>query len=83
MLREMGAMVSMAFWEALATPEGVVFGQLSQRVAGNHDRNQKQKSGFCQLVLHFSQLRCIDGPSTSQSSGTDRWEKAEGLCGAV
>ena len=80
----MGAMVFMAFWEALATPEGVVFGQLSQRVvAGNHDRNQKQKSGFCQLVLHFSQLHCIDGPSASQSSGTDRWGKAEGLCGAV
>jgi hypothetical protein len=38
MLREMGAMVSMAFWEALATSEGVVFDQLSQRMAGNPDR---------------------------------------------
>jgi hypothetical protein len=38
MLREMSAMVFMAFWEALATPEGVVFDQLSQRVEGNHDR---------------------------------------------
>ena len=28
-LREMGAMVFMAFWEALATPKGVVFNQLS------------------------------------------------------
>ena len=27
MLREMGAMVFMAFWEALATPEGLVFDQ--------------------------------------------------------
>jgi hypothetical protein len=34
-LREMGAMVFMAFWEALATPEGVVFDQLSQGLAGN------------------------------------------------
>jgi hypothetical protein len=38
MLREMGVMVSMAFWEAIATPEGVVFDQLSLGVAGNHDR---------------------------------------------
>jgi len=38
MLSEMGAMMFMALWEALATPEGVVFDQLSQRVAGNHDR---------------------------------------------
>lgn len=38
MLREMSVMVFMAFWEALATPEGVVFDQLSQRVAGNPDR---------------------------------------------
>jgi hypothetical protein len=37
-LSEMGAMVFMAFWEALATPEGVVFSQLSQPVAGNPDR---------------------------------------------
>jgi hypothetical protein len=72
MLSELGAMVSMAFWEALATPEGVVFDQLSQGVAGNHDRNQKPLSRFSQLVLHFSQLRCIDRQSASQSSGTDR-----------
>jgi hypothetical protein len=38
MLSEMGVMVFMAFWEALATPKGVVIDQLSQRVAGNHDR---------------------------------------------
>jgi hypothetical protein len=38
MLREIGAMMSMAFWEALATPKGVVIDQLSQRVAGNPDR---------------------------------------------
>jgi hypothetical protein len=38
MLSEMGVMVFMAFWEVLATPKGVVFDQLSQRVAGNHDR---------------------------------------------
>jgi hypothetical protein len=37
-LREMGVMVFMAFWEALATPEEVVFSQLSQRLAGNPDR---------------------------------------------
>ena len=29
MLSEMGIMVFMAFWEALATPKGVVFNQLS------------------------------------------------------
>jgi hypothetical protein len=38
MLREMGVMVSIAFWEAFATPKGVVFDQLSQGVAGNPDR---------------------------------------------
>jgi hypothetical protein len=38
MLREMSVMVSMAFWEALASPEGVVFDQLSQGIAGNPDR---------------------------------------------
>jgi hypothetical protein len=38
MLREMSVMVSMAFWEALATPTGVVFHQLSQRLAGKPDR---------------------------------------------
>jgi hypothetical protein len=35
MLSEIGIMVLIAFWEALATPEGVVFDQLSQPVAGN------------------------------------------------
>jgi hypothetical protein len=38
MLSEMGALVSMAFWEALATPKEVVFDQLSQGVAGKPDR---------------------------------------------
>jgi hypothetical protein len=38
MLREMSVMVSMDFWEALATPKGVVFDQLSQGLAGNLDR---------------------------------------------
>jgi len=38
MLSEMGVMVFMAFWEVLATPEEVVFSQLSQRLAGNPDR---------------------------------------------
>jgi hypothetical protein len=38
MLSEMGVMVFMAFWEVLATPEGEVFDQLSQRVAGKPDR---------------------------------------------
>jgi hypothetical protein len=37
MLSEMGVMEFMAFWEALATPEEVVFSQLSQRLAGNLD----------------------------------------------
>ncbi len=35
MLSEIGIMVLIAFWEALATPEGVMFDQLSQPVAGN------------------------------------------------
>jgi hypothetical protein len=34
----MGAMVFMAFWEALATPKGLVVDQLSQGIAGNPDR---------------------------------------------
>jgi len=38
MLSEMGVMVFMAFWEVLATPEGVVFDQLSQGIAGKPDR---------------------------------------------
>jgi hypothetical protein len=38
MLSEMGVMVFMAFWEVLATPEGVVFSQLSQGIAGKPDR---------------------------------------------
>jgi hypothetical protein len=77
MLREMSAMVFMAFWEALATPEGEMFDQLSQRVAGNHDRNQKPNSRFCQLVIHFSQLRCIDGPSASCCWALERTPTAD------
>ena len=37
MLSEMGVMVFMAFWEALATPTGVVFHQLSQGVTANQN----------------------------------------------
>jgi hypothetical protein len=77
MLREMGVMVFMAFWEVLATPKGVVFDQLSQGIAGNPDRNQKPKSRFCQLVLHFSQLRCIDGPSASCCWAPERTPTAD------